>query len=194
MKVQDRVRSRWPRTVCHGKPPGARPPAAQRAGVPGGAAQLEGGGGQQLSTCEDPRLLPSPPAPAQPLPRRTPPSPTSTAGRGPSPHPTKGPQTPGLRAGTRSPRLPPVSCRPHVASVSSSASRGRVLPRPFLAPLPAASEPDVRPRPGRILTSLISKPSGHTAPRLPAEAIEGRLAGCPVDRQLGVKVREERRN
>lgn len=148
MKVQDRVRSGWPRTVCHGKPPGARPPAAQRAGVPGGAAQLEGGGGQQLPTCEDPRLLPPPPAPAQPLPRRTPPSPTSAAGRGPSPHPTKGPQTPGLRAGTRSPRLPPVSCRPHVASVSSSASRGRVLPRPFLAPLPAASEPDVRPRPG----------------------------------------------
>lgn len=165
---------------------GASPPAAPRARAPGAAAQLGGGGGQRSPTGRGPAAPATAPPPR--LRAASPPLHTSPPHRAHAAAPRTDPKPRAFAGGRGNPSLPSVSCRPHVASVSASSSRGRF--RADLcwrrSRLRASQTPGPsRENPGRVRTSLISKPSGHTAPRLPAEAIRGRLAGCPVDRPLG---------
>lgn len=172
---------------------------SRRPRAPGAAAQLGGGGGQPSPTGGGPaaaattsgsRAASLPPHASPPHRARAQPALPQGPHEGtPNPEPSRGDEEPQPSLGVSSP--PRGQCERLLLLP------GPVPPRPFQAPLPAAREPDAGPQPenpGRIHIALISKPSGHTAPRLPAEAIEGRLAGCPVDRQLGVKVLEESRN
>lgn len=86
------------------------------------------------------------------------------------PRPCRGTQS---AAGPRSPLFASASVVTTWPPGNSSSSWARSLYRQVLPPLPAAPEPESLPlsqNTDGILLSFISKPSGHAAPRLPADS------------------------